>query len=348
MSASEMDYGSDAYSSPDAYHQHLFDEQQQQHYSQSLPHFTGPAPLLASPLPLMDRARPAPIAISQMNPTQPLSILPQTAPLHNTLVTTPVVKGHNRTRSYQCNSPLNPNPYSGSGPGGTTTPTPLLTRTAMFNPLDPSTWARRGFTDFQGNPMPSSSSVPSSFGSASATSSSAHAPAAQQQWTPSPPPTQHGQTNSSPTTPALEGTISPAVFRPGYAGHGGADVPMPSVGTAGAGARRPPFNFAGGAAALTNGAGGSGGGGHHGRTLSLGDQVQVKFPTIATRRATDMDGVEPAAGGGGLSLAPMHMHIDKKVRVDDDNTLPSASAALKGFSRSPFDAVLPEQDEPMT
>lgn len=402
----EIEYGSDPYSSPDAYHQHLFDEQQQQQqyahghagfqsggYQHTLP---PPSGLLASPLPMMDRIRPAPIAISSFSqmgaseqPHFQAQSLPQTAPLSNTLMSTPVTRGHNRTRSYQCNSPLNPNanltqnimcntPTMTASPHSHTHSKSLSASCKpLYNPLDPSSWAKRGYTDFDGNPVQVSSSVPANFASSTPQSSSplneqhhghaqaqgqghmpgqgqdqAQAPGqgqAQSQWTPSPP--QHSfssaiSVDSSPTTPVLEGTISPAVFRPGYTPPAGVPMPMPQSSSPfsslslGAHQRRPSHPQPTSGADVPTHPGPTGtrsslGGGGHARTLSLGEQVQVKFPTVATRRASEMDGIESA-----LTSEP----VEKKSKMDED-TLPSA--ALGGFSRLPFEGMLPEQDEPM-
>lgn len=77
----------------------------------------------------------------------------------------------------------------------------------------------------------------------------------------------------------------------------------------------------------------------HNRTLSLGDEVGIKLPTMATRRlASEMEGVETNLDAPGEP-------VEKKSKVEED-TLPSA--ALKGFQRMPFEGILPEQDEPMT
>jgi len=260
-----MDYGSDAYSSPDAYHSHLFEEQYPHHpnpfwsHQQTLPQVQSfhalPPPIHSSPFLLTDRTRPAPISINNQHqaPSKPIAgVAPQTAPLAS-MIQTPVTRGHNRTRSYQCNSPLNPNPLFTDQPLGYRSPLSQSLETthvngpkqgqaqdntkATYNPLDPSTWARRGFTDFEGNPMSNpttqiSSSVPNNFGS--------HQPASAFQWTPSPP--EHtfsaSLSGSSPSTPSMAGTVSPAIFQQGYTppatssglggGHGnGADVPMP-------------------------------------------------------------------------------------------------------------------------
>lgn len=425
-----MEYTSDSYSSPDAYHQHLFDEQyahpsmsgfQTHHHMQQSMFQPSPTShgMLASPLAPIDRARPAPIAISpmfsQMNPNEPLynnstqqqhqqQPIPQTAPLHNTLISTPVTKGHNRTRSYQCNSPLNPNlmPSGMSAPQDVSSTQPkslAMSWKPLFNPLDPSSWARRGYTDFQGNPMPLSASVPTNFGTsqpstlsnnnisntgtpqsqgqeqasnngqeANQTMQQGHQ--SQSQWTPSPPqnPFSGGMSvDSSPTTPVLEGTISPAIFQRRYAppsgtgfgnqgtptsANGNADggVPIPNTGNLSGGshshARRPsypppPLLAQGPMGTRPHFAG-------HSRTLSLGEQVQVKFPPLSsTRRASEMEGIIDSFGQQQQHHQHQHQQPDKRSRMDEDgDTLPSA--ALKGLLRMPFDGILPEQDEPMT
>ena len=407
-----MDYNSDTYSSPDAYHQHLFDEQYahpsmsgfQPHQQINQTIFGSSATshgMLASPLAPIDRARPAPIAISpmfsQMNPSEPLynnnnsstnqqqhqyqqQSIPQTAPLHNTLFSTPVIKGHNRTRSYQCNSPLNPN-LTPSGMGGSQEVPASQPKTLamnwkpLFNPLDPSSWARRGYTDFQGNPMPLSASAPANFGTSQ--QSSLHTPSlsqvqlqgqisssghtdtsdtqnqhqsGQDQWTPSPP--QHPfsggvSVDSSPTTPVMEGTISPAIFQRGYAGPQGTSgtptssnggVPMPNSGNlSGNGVinshhRRPsypppPLMAQGPTGTRPSFAG-------HSRTLSLGEQVQIRFPPLSsTRRSSEMDGIMDHSSSSSGNYG---QQSEKRSRVDEDgDTLPSA--ALKGLLRMPFE-----------
>lgn len=430
-----MEYTSDSYSSPDAYHQHLFDEQyahssmsgvQSHHHMQQSMFQSSPTShgMLASLLAPIDRARPAPIAISpmfsQMNPNEPLyssntqqqhqqQSIPQTAPLHNTLISTPVTKGHNRTRSYQCNSPLNPNlmPSGMSAPQDmpSTQPKSLaMSWKPLFNPLDPSSWARRGYTDFQGNPMPLSASVPANFGTSQssplnnsnssintpqsqgqdqisnngqdAIQNQQHGHQSQSQWTPSPPqnPFSGGMSvDSSPTTPVMEGTISPAIFQRGYAPPSGSGfnaqthgtptsanvngdananggVPMPNTGNlsggSGSHARRPsypppPLMAQGPMGTRPHFAG-------HSRTLSLGEQVQVKFPPLSsTRRASEMEGIIDSSFGQQQQQQQQHQQPEKRSRMDEDgDTLPSA--ALKGLLRMPFEGILPGQDEPMT
>lgn len=176
---------------------------------------------------MSDRNRPAPISIGQsqaQSTPKPSHVgsVPQTAPL-GSMTQTPVTRGHNRTRSYQCNSPLNPNPLftdvplqgyhsplsQSLGNHGNGNEATRDNTKAAYNPLDPSSWARRGFTDFEGNPMPNiSSSVPINFGSSHP--SNYH-------WTPSPP--DHFQASlsgTSPSTPSMAGTVSPVIFQQGY------------------------------------------------------------------------------------------------------------------------------------
>jgi hypothetical protein len=430
----EMDYGSDPYSSPDAYHSHLMDEQypyfqtqahpgggfwshaQSPSQAQSQSCHNGPPPLvLSSPFSLAERARPAPIAItpsqgqsqhssstngsfsfgnsmansnSTMTPSSNgthLNIMaaPQTAPLANTMHHTPITRGHNRTRSYQCNSPLNPNPLftdqpmanlSMSSPLSKSLGDGISTTKATYNPIDPSTWARRGFTDFEGNPMPTpspmpgiSSFVPTNFG-ASIMSNSFH-------WTPSPPGQDGGPAgaydsgsgmsgDSSPSPPSMAGTVQPAIFQPGYTppantgatgtennGYSlpGADVPMPMP-HSNSHLRRPshpiptivPDQPRPRASMHMN----------HSRTLSLGEPISLqgtggnmtftlggtgsdsRFPTTSTRLSGSRD-----TGGNGIGLEG-----DIKPRMEDDS-LPSA--ALRGFTKMPFEGMSPEHDEPM-
>jgi hypothetical protein len=301
---------------------------------------------------------------------------------------TPVTRGHNRTRSYQCNSPLNPNPLftdvplqgyhsplsqslgnngNGNGNGNGNDATTRDNTKATYNPLDPSTWARRGFTDFEGNPMPNiSSSVPTNFGSS--------APQSNYQWTPSPP--DHFQASlsgSSPSTPSMAGTVSPAIFQQGYtppttssglnmgnngtgtstSSHYGADVPMPmphsmnmnlnmnmnmNMGMGlGMGHQRQSSNPNPANLTTQNQRPNPG----HSRTLSLGEPIHLitgsfdmnsdsRFPTTSTR-SDEMD----------LDIA-----LDKKLPMKGDDTLPSA--ALRGLTtKMPFEGMLPEHDEPM-
>jgi hypothetical protein len=389
--------------------------------------------MLASPFLLADRARPAPISTSQSqnsastagsfsfgntnsNSTtftagltlQNNGAAPQTAPLGHTMLHTPVTKGHNRTRSYQYNSPLNPNPLFTDHPMamqsmgmssplskslGTSITGSNITNNdggkATYNPQDPSTWAKRGFTDFEGNPMPNptpttgpgsmgigiSSSVPANFGASISAANTFH-------WTPSPPGHGHGQSNpyggdnsgnfsgmsghSSPSTPSMGGTVSPAIFQPGYTPpaslngsdthsgyNGGADVPMPmpqshsNSNSMGYHNRRPshpvptivPDNPRGRPSHM-----------NHSRTLSLdapptdlsmnmsftiggNGGSDSRFPTTSTRLSKH-DDIDMGSGGAG-----------SKSRVEDD-TLPSA--ALRGFTKLPFEGMLPEHDEPMS
>lgn len=383
-----MDYGSDAYSSPDAYHTHLFEEQYHHHtnpfwqHQQTLPQVQSfhalPPPLVNSPFLITDRSRPSPIAISQNTP-KPTNTgsAPQTAPL-GSMTQTPVAKGHNRTRSYQCNSPLNPNPLftdvplqgyhsplaqslgnGKSGKGNGNDVTARDNTKATYNPLDPTTWARRGFTDFDGNPMPNiSSSVPTNFGSSN--------PHSNYQWTPSPP--DHFQASlsgSSPSTPSMAGTVSPAIFQQGYtpptssaglniggtgtstSSHYGADVPMPmphsmnmsmNMGMGMAMGHQRQTSHPNPAILTTQNQRPNPG---HSRTLSLGEPISSiagsfdmnsdsRFPTTSTR-SDEMD----------LDIA-----LDKKLPTKGDDTLPSA--ALRGSTtKMPFEGMLPEHDEPM-
>jgi hypothetical protein len=401
----EMDYGSDAYSSPDAYHSHLFEEQYHHHtnpfwqHQQTLPQVQSfhalPPPLVNnSPFLITDRSRPAPISIGQSTPKPAgTGSAPQTAPLGNSMTQTPVTRGHNRTRSYQCNSPLNPNPLftdvplqgyhsplsqslgnnpNGSGNGNDATQVRDNTK-ATYNPLDPSTWARRGFTDFEGNPMPNtntnniSSSVPTNFGSTNPN------PQSNYQWTPSPP--GHFQASSSggsPSTPSMAGTVSPAIFQQGYtpptsssgpnmsgtanSNSFGADVPMPMPHSMNMnmnlnmGIMNMGMNMGGhqrqsshpNPSILANQNHNQRPNAGHSRTLSLGEPISLfdnsdsRFPTTSTRGQDEMD---------------LDMALDKRMPVPvqnkrEEDMLPSA--ALRGFTtKMPFEGMLPEHDEPM-
>jgi hypothetical protein len=262
---------------------------------------------------------------------------------------------------------------------------------ATYNPLDPSTWARRGFTDFEGNPMsmphPStqtqtqiSSSVPNNFGSHQPASASAF------QWTPSPPEQTFSaySSGSSPSTPSLAGTVSPAIFQQGYTppttssglngGHGnGADVPMPM-----------PHSFTMGMNMNINNGMGMGlnfhqrQGSHpnpaivsndhhydqshtqsrhnagHSRTLSLGEPISL----VANDNGNGNNGSYEMNTDSRFPTTSTRLNQDMDLdrplapapagqKMKDDDTLPSA--ALRGFSHSklPFEGMLPEHDEPM-
>jgi len=406
----ETDYGSDAYSSPDAYHSHLFEEQYHQHtnpfwqHQQTLPqvqsfHALPPPVVINSPFLVADRNRPAPISIGQSIAKPITSTVngstPQTAPLGNSMIQTPVTRGHTRTRSYQCNSPLNPNslftdvplhgynsPLSQSlgnhnnaninGGNGNGNDAPQVNKDntkATYNPLDPSTWARRGFTDFEGNPMPNiSSSVPTNFGSSHPNS---------YHWTPSPPEHsfQASLSGSSPSTPSMAGTVSPAIFQQGYTpptssaglsmvgtsseSHFGADVPMPMPQSTsmnmnmnmnismGMGHQRQASHP--NPSILANQIQRPNAG--HSRTLSLGEPIPLisvsgdstfdmnhdsRFPTTSTRSSQDLE-------------MDLDIALDKRMPMPvkrEEDTLPSA--ALRGFTtKMPFEGMLSEHDEPM-